>query len=102
MSLFRFMENVATVIPKKWRRVGMTLGIRQAQLDTIEKRHLAIPLECFTDVFNYWQQLSFTCQQPVGWTTLVTVLRSQRVDEELLADFIQETFIGNKVYNLFS
>ena len=80
----------------KWRRVGGALGLCQAQLDAIEKRHLAIPLECFTDVFSYWQQLT-TPQQPVDWTTLVTVLCSQHVDEELLADFIQETFIGNKV-----
>ena len=94
VSLFQFIENVATQIPTKWRGVGLALGLRQSQIDAIEEQCLADPLDCFSCVFSHWQQLS-TPQQPVSWTTLVTVLRSQYVGEEDLADFLEETFIGN-------
>lgn len=92
MSLFQFMESVATKIPSKWKRVGVALGLNQSQIDAIEKRRLADPLDCFSDVFNYWQQL-YTPYQPVSWSTLVTVLRTQYVGEESLADFIQKNFV---------
>ena len=88
------MESVATVIPDKWKRVGMALGLSQAQINAINKHHLADPLDCFAEVFHLWQQLS-TSQQPVNWTTLVTVLCSRTVGEEHLADNLQEHFIDN-------
>ena len=86
------MESVATVIPDKWKRVGVALGLSQAQVNAIEKHRLADPLDCFAEVFHLWQQLS-TPQQPVNWSTLVTVLNSRIVGEERLADFIQENFV---------
>ena len=90
--LSQFVERVATKIPDKWRRVGVALNLSQAQLNAIEKQHRGDPLDCFAEVFNHWQQLS-TPQQPVSWTTLVAVLRSDTVGEESLAAFIQQTFI---------
>ena len=91
VSLFQFMEAVASKIPSKWKRVGVSLGMDQSQLDAINMRRLADPLECFSDVFTYWQQQS-TPQSPANWATLVTVLRSNYVGEEELSDTIQNTF----------
>ena len=89
------MESVATVIPDKWKRVGVALGLSQAQINAVEEHRLANPLACFAEVFHLWQQLS-TPQQPVSWSTLVTVLNSRTVEEKCLASFLQETFIDNK------
>ena len=89
------MESVATVIPDKWKRVGVALGISQAQINAIDAQHRGDSLNCFAEVFHLWQQLS-TPQQPVSWSTLVTVLNSRTVQEESLASFLQENFINNK------
>ena len=97
VSLFQFIETVAIKIPSKWRRVGVAFGLSQSQIDAIEKQRLADPLGCHSDVFSLWQQLSIH-QQPVSWTALVTVLCSQSVGEEHLAEFIQQTFVGNDEY----
>ena len=90
VSRFQFMEAVASKIPSKWKRVGVSLGIDQSQLDAINMHRLADPLECFSDVFTCWQQQS-TPQSPANWTTLVAVLRSNYVGEEELSDTIQNT-----------
>ena len=52
------MESVASKIPAKWRRVGVSLEISMGVLDGIEKHRRGDPLECFSDVFTYWQQQS--------------------------------------------
>ena len=77
----------------------MALGLNQSQIDGIEKQQLADPIDCYSDVYRRWQQLS-TPQKPVSWTTLMTVLRSRTVGEDHLANFIQQTFVGNNEYNL--
>ena len=94
VSRFQFMESVASKIPAKWKRVGVSLGIDQSQLDAINMHRLADPLECFSDVFTCWQQQSTPhVQSPANWATLVTVLRSNYVGEEELSDNIQNTFM---------
>ena len=45
VSRFQFMEAVASKIPSKWKRVGVSLGMDQSQLDAINMRRLADPLE---------------------------------------------------------
>ena len=90
VSQFQFLEAVASKIPAKWRKVGLSLGISSSVLDGIEKHRRGDCLECFSDVFTYWQQQS-TPQSPANWATLVTVLRSNYVGEEELSDTIQNT-----------
>ena len=92
VSLFQFMENVAIKIPSKWKRVGIAFGLNQSQIDAIEKHRLADAIECFSDVFKYWQETS-THKQPANWASLISVLRSNYVGEEGLAEYIQETFM---------
>ena len=77
--------EIASKIPAKWRRVGVSLGISVAVLDGIEKHRRGNPLECFNDVFTLWQQQS-TPQSPTNWATLKAVLRSNYVGEEELSD----------------
>ena len=94
VSLFQFIEHVAVKIPLKWKSVGVALGLSQSQIDAIERQWLTNPLNSYSDVFSYWQQLS-TTWQPVSWNALANVLRSRTVGEESLADFIQKAFVGN-------
>ena len=92
ISRFQFMETVASKIPSKWKRVGVSLGIDQSQLDAINMHRLGDPLECFSDVFTCWQQQS-TPQSPANWAALGTVLRSNYVGENILGDSIQNEFM---------
>ena len=92
VSRFQFMEAIASKIPAKWERVGVSLGIDQSQLDAIDLYRRGDPLKCFSDVFTYWQQQS-TPQSPANWATLVTVLRSNYVGEEELSYTIQNIFL---------
>ena len=92
VSQFQFLEAVASKIPAKWRKVGLSLGISSCVLDGIEKHRRGDCLECFSDVFTCWQQQS-TPQSPVNWATLVTVLQSNYVGEEELSDTVRNMFI---------
>ena len=95
ISLFQFTESVAAVIPDKWRRVGLALGLTQAQLNAIDDQHRGKSLESFAEVFSMWQQLATPDNNPVKWSTLVRVLKSRTVGEETLAKSIQSNFIDN-------
>ena len=86
------METVASKIPSKWKRVDVSLGIEQSQVDAINMHCCGNPLECFSEVFTCWQQQS-TPQNPANWATLVTVLCSSYVGEKELSDTIQNTFM---------
>ena len=92
VSLFEFNKYVATKIPSKWKRVGVSLGLRQSQIDAIEYHHRKELLECFSDVFKYWQNES-TPERPANWATLISVLQSNTVGEEALAEHIQSTLM---------
>ena len=94
VSLFQFNEYVASNIPHKWRRVGVALGLSQALIDAIDDRHRGEFFRCFSDVFKYWQSES-TPERPANWATLISVLQSNTVGEEALAEHIQSTLIGD-------
>ena len=92
VSLFQFMETVASKIPDKWYIVGVALGLSSSQLNAISVHRLANPLICFSDVYEHWQQMS-TPQQPSNWSSLVTALNSDLVAEKVLARFIEDNFM---------
>ena len=92
ISQFQFMETVASNVPAKWRRVGVSMGISMGDLDGIEKHRRGDCLECFSDVFTFWQQKS-TPQRPANWATIVAVLRSKYVGEKELGDYIESIFM---------
>ena len=91
---FQFIECVASKIPSKWNKVGAALGLSQSRIDAIDRHRRGEPFECFSDVFKYWQSES-TPERPANWATLISVLRSNTVGEEALAEHIQSTLIGD-------
>ena len=92
MSFIQFMDTVATVIPAKWKRVGVAVGMNQSQIDAVDSHRRGQCFDCFSDVFKHWQDTS-TPEQPANWASLVTVLRTRIVGEEALAERIQKTFL---------
>ena len=84
------MESVASKIPAKWRRVGVSLGISMGVLNGFDQHRHGDPIACFEDVFTCWQQQS-TPQSPADWDTIVTVLRSNYVGENNLSYTISLT-----------
>ena len=94
ISQYQFLEAVASKIPAKWRKVGLYLGISSGILDGMEKHRRGDCLDCFSDMFTYWQQHS-TPQSPANWASLVAVLGSNYVGEEELSDAVRNKYICN-------
>ena len=92
MSFIQFMDTVATEIPSKWKRMGVAVGMSHSQIDEIDDHRRGKSFDCFCDVFKHWQDAS-TPEQPANWASLITVLRSRIVGEEVLAERIQKTFL---------
>ena len=88
ISIFQFMEIVAYKIPSMWMDFGMHVCIPFSVMKSIEHHRHFNDLECFADVYDYWQQMS-TPHQPATWSSVVCILRD--IDENELAHFIQET-----------
>lgn len=92
VSMFQFMETVATKKPDKWHTIGIALGLSPSQLNAIEGHRRGDPLKCFSDVYECWQQQA-TPQCPANWASLVAALNSDLVGETSLACFIQKEFM---------
>ena len=56
VSLFMFMENVSPMILDKWKRIGIAVGVSQAQINAIDAQHCGDTLNCFAEIFTCWQQ----------------------------------------------
>ena len=82
------MEIVAYEIPRMWFNFGIVASLPFPLLYSIEFHRHFNDLECFADVYDYWQQMS-TPHQPATWSSVVCILR--KIGENELAHFIQET-----------
>ena len=84
------MNEVAAVIPSKWKDVGLQLGLEHGVLGGIrgEASH------CYMDVFTRWKSQRSTTH-PYTWLTIVQVLQTRAVGEERLADEIRNKLTVN-------
>ena len=84
------MNEVAAVIPSKWKDVGLQLGLEHGVLGGIrgEASH------CYMDVFTRWKSQRSTTH-PYTWLTIVQVLQTRAVGEERLADEIRNKLTGH-------
>lgn len=88
------MNEVAAVIPAKWRDVGIQLGLASGTLDSIQHENSGKPQEnqrSFEYVFYIWKQ---RVTRPYIWKTIVDVLRTPSVGENRLADELQAKYIN--------
>ena len=101
-SLLQFIKQVFST---EWMKLGVALGLNQSQIGMLQlqKQQFADPPHCFLDVLlqqlcNLHQLVDYS----YDWTTLMTVLSSQSVEENDMADLIQQIFAGNNEYNFVS
>ena len=79
-TLFDFIENVATVIPAKWRHVGIVLGLSTNTLNGIGDRcHES--QACYEAIFQEWKN----GQEQPRWERIVEVLQTKTVNANSLA-----------------
>ena len=81
------LTQVASKARDKLERIGLALGIKQDQLNTILEKRKDVIL-CYSDVFTVWEKTvdptDFT------WATIVEALESPIVEENKLArDIVQ-------------
>lgn len=70
-----FLDYVVKQLPDKWRRFGLELGIRQEELDFIERKE--DDQSRFIEIFRKWELQHVTNQlRPFHWTTVAEVLQS--------------------------
>ena len=82
------MNEIASVIPAKWRDVGIQLGVSSGTLDDIQSQNAGKPppmsaFHSFERVFLEWKQLA---QSSYMWKTIITALRTPAVGEVQLAN----------------
>ena len=91
-KLTDLMNDVAAVIPSKWRLVGIQLELSSGTLDNIQDENAGRPdrnLHSFEQVFTEWEKLK---TRPHTWDTIISALRAPAVGELKLA---------HKVYNKY-
>ena len=90
-KLLDLMNEVAAVIPSKWRDIGLQLGLSQGVLEgiaTISPRSTNL---CYSNVFTLWENQN---SYPYTWSTIVEVLQAPAVGEETLATKIKSKLTG--------
>ena len=86
------MNDVAAVIPAKWRLVGVQLKLQNGTLDEIQAQNSGRPAECklsFQQMFTEWRTLRTS---PYKWKTMINVLCSPAVGEVALAKELQSKY----------
>ena len=81
-------NDVAAVVPDKWKSVAFQLGVSMSEIRAIRKDEEDC-FDRFMAVFDHWMRTSCT---PCSWETLVTALRSDSVKELDLADKLHDKF----------
>ena len=81
------LRRVASRAMDKWELVGLDLGIEQHQLNTISHYHPRNPIRCYSEVFGLWQEKA---DLPFTWATILDTLRSPIVEENALAQEIED------------
>ena len=90
-ELSDLMNEVAAIIPGKWRDVGLQLGVDKGVLDGIAHSSPENNNLCYTDVFTRWMNLT---THQYTWLKVVQVLESPAVGEKRLADKIKNKLTG--------
>ena len=84
-TLFDFIENVATVIPAKWRQVGIALGVKHGSLDGFAHQYPELQ-QRFEAVFHEWTNNP----EQQTWEHLLKALRTKTVNENCLAEDLSQ------------
>ena len=81
------INDIAAVIPAKWRHVGIQLGISTGILDSIQSQNCREPnphLKSFEQMFVEWSKQD--SESAYTWTYIIAILRTPAIGESNLAD----------------
>ena len=81
-------NQVAAVIPDKWKKVAVQLELSRGDIRAIQKDE-DDSSDRFMAVMDHWKQ---SLSKPFTWATLVSALRSPYVNETRLADELNRKF----------
>ena len=89
------MNEVAAVIPSKWKAVGVQLSLSGGTLNSIQMSHGWKPIAChdsFEEVFRTWkdQATTGTTCSPYTWLTMIDALKTPAVGEVALAESLEQ------------
>jgi len=87
------MNEVAAKTLKKWRDVGLQLGLNQYELDGIAIENPGDTNHCYSEVFTRWKNKN-SAKHPYTWSTVVDALQTEAVQEERLAGIIKARHIS--------
>ena len=87
-ELSDLMNEVAANIPKRWRDVGLQLGLDPGVLKRIATISQGDTNLCYVNVFTQWKKQTSTTH-PYTWSTVVRALKTPAVGEQRLADKIK-------------
>ena len=90
-ELADLMSEVASKIPRKWRDIGLRLGLDLSVLEGIASS--GDTNLCYINVFSRWKNQNSTAH-PYTWSTIVQALQAPEVGEERLADKIKNKLTG--------
>ena len=91
------MNDVASVIPAKWRDVGIQLGLASGTLDSIQSENAGKPdmnLRSFENVFYIWKQRA---THPYTWETIFDALRAASVGENHLVEELEAKYTDSSM-----
>ena len=83
------MEDVGSVIPHKWQKVGIQLGLSSGQLEEIKANNSDVH-DRITEVFTKWE--STKCSE-YTWNTIHEALTSNHVNEKNLAATVKSKYL---------
>ena len=92
LDLADLMNEVAAVIPSKWRAVGIQLHLSSGTLDSIQSHNANKPQAClmsFEDVFTNWKSGG---DSQYTWPTIIDALKTPAVGEAQLAEKLNAKF----------
>ena len=87
------MNDVAAVVPAKWRLVGIQLKVPQRDLDDIQSRMAGSPysnLHAFEGALNKWSTLN---PHQYTWSTIIGALETPSVGEVALAAKLRTKYL---------
>ncbi len=76
----------------KWCLFGTALGVRTPDLDAIKRKHRGDPDECFRELLSEWINNDIPT-----WAAVLDALRNRTVDENRLAETIQQKLEGASI-----
>ena len=80
-EIAQFVEGMQD--PNKWHKVGIELGVKEHDLDSLDSQSLGDPIRCFIGVFSMWKNGRAT--KEFKWNTITEVLEAPGVGEGKLA-----------------